>query len=156
MDVIHIQKNICDRILGTLLNNEGKTKDTFKARQDLEDMNIRKELHLIKRSDGKYVMPAACYTLSKAERQGFCEFLKSVKFLDGYASNISRCASINDGKISGLKSHDCHVLLQQLLPIGIHGYLKKEVSDALIELGHFFQTTLLQDFKSRRSREHEV
>ena len=147
LDVIHIQKNICDRILGTLLNNEGKTKDTFKARQDLEDMNIRKELHLIKRSDGKYVMPAACYTLSKAERQGFCEFLKSVKFLDGYASTISRCASINDGKISGLKSHDCHVLLQQLLPIGIHGYLKKEVSDALIELGHFFKQLCCKTLK---------
>ena len=110
---MHIQKNICYSILGTLLNIEGKTKDTFKARQDLEDMNIRKELHLIKRSDGKYVMLATCYTLSKAERQGFCEFLKSVKFPDGYASNISRCASINDGKISGLKSHDCHVLLQR-------------------------------------------
>ena len=83
LDVMHIQKNICDSILGTLLNIEGKTKDTFKARQDLEDMNIRKELHLIKRSDGKYVMPATCYTLSKAERQGFCEFLKSVKFRMG-------------------------------------------------------------------------
>ena len=30
-------------------------------------------------------MPTACYTLSKVERQGFCEFLKSVKFPDGYA-----------------------------------------------------------------------
>ena len=130
---MHIQKNIYDNILGTLLNIKGKTKDIFKARQDLEDMNIRKELHLIKRSDGKYVMPATCYTLSKAERQGFCEFLKSVKFRDGYASNISRYASINDGKISGLKSHDCHVLYQRLLPIGIREYLKNEVSDALYD-----------------------
>ena len=82
---MHIQKNICGNILGTLLNIEGKIKDTFKARKDLEDMNIRKELHLIKRSDGKYVMPVACYTLSKAQRQGFCEFLKFVKFPYGYA-----------------------------------------------------------------------
>ena len=132
MDVIHIEKNMCDSILGTLLNIEGKTKDTLKVTQDLEDMNTRKELHLTKRSDGKYVMSVACYTLSKVERQGFCEFLKSVKFPDGYASNISRCVSINDSKISGLKSYDCHVLLQRLLPIGFHGYLKKEVSDALI------------------------
>ena len=144
---MHIQKNICDSILGTLLNIEGKTKDTFKATQDLEDMNIRNELHLIKRIDGKYVMPAACYTLSKAERQGFCEFLKSMKFPDGYASNISRCASINDGKISGLKSPDCHVLLQRLLPIGIRGYLKKEVPDALIELGHFFKQLCCKTLK---------
>ena len=47
--------------------------------------------------------------------------------------------SINDGKISGLKSHDCHVPLQRLLPIGIRGYLKKEMSNALIEFGHFFK-----------------
>ena len=118
---MHIEKNMCDIILGTLLNIEGKTKDTLKARKDLEDMNIRKELHLIKRSDGKYVMLETCYTLSKVERQGFCEFLKSVKFPDGYASNISRCVLINDGKISRLKSHDFHVLLQRSLPIGIHG-----------------------------------
>ena len=64
-DVLHIEKNMCDSILGTLLNIEGKTKDALKAKQDLEDMNIRNELHLIKRSDGKYVIPAACYTLSK-------------------------------------------------------------------------------------------
>ena len=38
-------------------------------------------------------MLTACYTLSKVERQGFCEFLKSVKFPDGYALNISRCVS---------------------------------------------------------------
>ena len=68
---MHIEKNLCDSILGTLLNIEGKTKDKFKARQDLEDMNIRKELHLIKRSDGKYIMSATCYTLSKVEKQGF-------------------------------------------------------------------------------------
>ena len=43
---------LINSILGTLLNIQGKTKDTLKARQDLEDMNIRKELHLIKRSDG--------------------------------------------------------------------------------------------------------
>ena len=122
---MHIQKNICDSILGTLLNIEGKTKDTFKARQDLEDMNIRKELHLIKRSDGKYVMSVACYTLSKAERQGFCEFLKSVKFPDRYASNISRCASINDGKISRLKSHDYHVFFATIIPYW-HSWIPKE------------------------------
>ena len=144
---MHIEKNLCDSILGTLLNIEGKTKDTFKARQDLEDMNIRKELHLIKRSDGKYIMPAACYTLSKDEKQGFCEFLKSVKFPDGYASNISRCISINDGRISGLKSHDFHILLQRLLPIGIRGYLKKEVSNALAELWHFFKQLFCKTLK---------
>ena len=46
---------------------------------------------------------------------------------------------MNEGKISRLKSHDCHVLLQWLLPIGIRGCLRKDISNALAELGNFFQ-----------------
>ena len=29
LDVVHIEKNICDSIIGTLLNIEGKMKDTL-------------------------------------------------------------------------------------------------------------------------------
>jgi len=138
LDVMHIEKNICESILGTLLNIDGKTKDTHKARQDLKDMNIRKELWL--QHDGStYTMPAACYVMSKKEKKEFWKFLKSVKFPDGYASNISGCVSVDDGKITRLKSHDYHVLLQRVLPIALRGFLNKDVSLALIELGHFFQ-----------------
>ncbi|KAL0313401.1 UNVERIFIED_CONTAM: hypothetical protein Sradi_5739400, partial [Sesamum radiatum] len=130
------EKNICDSVLGTLLNIEEKTKDTEKAREDLHDLNIRKELHLQKHGS-TIVKPKACYTLSPSEKKGLCDFLKSVKFPDGYAANISRC--IKDGKISGLKSHDCHVLLQRLISVGIRGYLNKDVTKALFELGEFFR-----------------
>lgn len=50
---------------------------------------------------------------------------------------ISKCVKGN--KISGLKSHDCHVLLQRLIPIGVRGYLTKEVNEVLFELGDFFK-----------------
>jgi hypothetical protein len=43
---MHIEKNICDNFLGTLLNVQGKTKDITNARLDLHDMGIRPELHL--------------------------------------------------------------------------------------------------------------
>ncbi|KAL2455107.1 Uncharacterized protein Adt_45554 [Abeliophyllum distichum] len=135
---MHIEKNICDSVVGTLLNIEGKSKDTNKARLDLEDMKIRKELHLIKRGD-KWMKPHAAYTLSADERKKFCKFLKSVKFPDGYAANISNNVSEDDGKISGLKSHDCHMLFQRLLPAGIRPLLKKEISETLIEFSNFFQ-----------------
>jgi hypothetical protein len=35
---MHIEKNICDNLLGTFLNIEGKTKDTLNSRLDLEDI----------------------------------------------------------------------------------------------------------------------
>ena len=44
LDVMHIEKNICDSIIGTLLNIEGKTKDTLKSRIDLTHLGIRKDL----------------------------------------------------------------------------------------------------------------
>ncbi|XP_012840363.1 PREDICTED: uncharacterized protein LOC105960705 [Erythranthe guttata] len=139
LDVMHIEKNICDNILGTLLNMDKKTKDTYKARKDLEDMNIRKELHLKKRNDGRYVIPPAAYAMSKKEGQQFCEFVKAQKFSDGYASNIARCVNVFEAKLVGLKSHDCHVLLQRVLPYGIRGCLSKDIYAAILELGDFFR-----------------
>lgn len=138
LDVMHIERNICDNIVGTMLAIAGKSKDTDKARMDLKDLKIRNELHLQERGT-KIFKPMACYSLTPNERKEFCKFLKSVKFPDGYAANISNNVNINDGKIMGLKSHDCHILLQRLLLIGIRPYVKKEVCIAIGELCLFFQ-----------------
>src|ERR1041385_4724788 len=42
---MHITKNVCESLLGTLLNMPEKTKDGTKARNDLKFMGIRRELH---------------------------------------------------------------------------------------------------------------
>ncbi|KAL6202088.1 hypothetical protein ACLB2K_025799 [Fragaria x ananassa] len=44
LDVMHIEKNCCDAILGTLLNIPGKTKDGVAARLDMVDMGIHTDL----------------------------------------------------------------------------------------------------------------
>lgn len=44
LDVMHIEKNICDSILGTLLDMDSKSKDNLKARLDFKEMKIRKDL----------------------------------------------------------------------------------------------------------------
>ena len=41
LDVMHVEKNVCDSLIGTLLNIKGKTKDCLKCRQDLVNMGIR-------------------------------------------------------------------------------------------------------------------
>ncbi|KAL0556393.1 hypothetical protein IC582_004906 [Cucumis melo] len=43
----------------------------------------------------------------------------------GYSSNVTNLVSIENSKLNGLKSHDCHVLLQQLLPVAIRSVLPK-------------------------------
>ncbi|XP_026452340.1 uncharacterized protein LOC113352780 [Papaver somniferum] len=138
VDVMHIEKNICDSVVGTLMDIEKKTKDTIRSRADLEILGLKKELLLTKRGN-KLIKPPASYTLSVPDRKILCEWLKLVKFPDGYASNIARCVKEKDGKISGMKRHDCHVFLQRILPVALRGFLPKNISSALSELGVFFK-----------------
>ena len=42
---MHIEKNVCDSVLGILLNMKDKTKDGVNASLDMVDMGIRPELH---------------------------------------------------------------------------------------------------------------
>ncbi|XP_027933103.1 uncharacterized protein LOC114188698 [Vigna unguiculata] len=137
IDVMHVEKNVCDSIIGTLLNIQGKTKDSLNARLDLVEMGIREQL--APQSHGKRTyLPPACHTLSKQEKRSFCEILQGVKVPLGYSSNFKRLVSMKDLKLLGLKSHDCHVLMQQLLPVAIRGILPKNVRYTLTRLCFFF------------------
>jgi hypothetical protein len=158
---MHIEKNICDNLLGTFLNIEGKTKDTLNSRLDLEDLGIRKELHLRPVEDGEsFEMPEAWYTMSKQEKLAFCEFIRAVRFPDGYAANLSKCVSADGCKLQGLKTHDCHILLQRILPAGLRGIMHQDIYEAVAELGNFFRElcckTLKRDVLERLEMEIPV
>ena len=56
LDVMHTEKNICENILGTLMNINGKTKDNLNSRLDLELLGLMPELHP-KRVGDKYICP---------------------------------------------------------------------------------------------------
>jgi len=47
---------------------------------------------------------------------------------------------MKDLKLVGLKSHDCHVLIQQLLPVVIRGILPKSVRHVITRLCMFFNS----------------
>ena len=66
-DLMHIEKNVCESLVGTLLGIASNTKDGIKARRDMEDMGIRPALHPKLVNDGKcYYIDPAMHTLSKA------------------------------------------------------------------------------------------
>jgi hypothetical protein len=60
-------------------------------------------------NNGKYSLPPALYYLGKDEKKFVCEFL-GVKMPDGYASYFKRLVDVNACKISGGKTHECHVI----------------------------------------------
>lgn len=137
---MHMEKNICDKILGTLLDISGKTKDHLKARLDLQEMGIRKVLHPVKSADSNhYEIRAANFDMTKKEKEMFCSVLLNAKLPHGSVSNISRCVHMDERKVFGYKSHDAHFILQYLLQFAAVKTLKPEVAIPLVRLGAFFR-----------------
>ena len=140
---MHIEKNIFDNIMNTILNVKGKTKDNLKSRLDLPDICARKSLHI----DGRGKLPMPIYRLDAASKQEFFEWIiHSVKFPDGYASNLRNCVDRREGKFSGLKSHDCHVMMQRLFPFCFAGLLPQNVHEAIAGKFSLFKIWYLLHF----------
>ena len=108
------------------------------ARKDLELLNINYSLYPVE-VDDILQCPAATYALSSNLKKQLCLFLKDVKMPKEFCSNIGGRVNIIDKKISGLKSHDCHILLQYLIPLATRALLPDDVYDALVHLSRFFR-----------------
>jgi len=90
--------------------------------------------------NGKYTLPPALYSLGKDEKEMLCKFLQGVRMPDGFAANIKRCVDVKGCKVSGLKTHDYHVILQKLLPLVVRDILPQDVAIPLIQLSRFFSS----------------
>ena len=124
---MHIEKNVFENVFNTIMNIKGKTKDNIKAREDLAMFCRRKELE--KNVNGKY--PKADYTLDKNDKLVVCEWVKNLKFPDGYVSNMGRCVDLKKHKIFRMKSHGCHVFMQLLIPIEFRNLMSTNVWEPL-------------------------
>ncbi|CAK8543900.1 unnamed protein product [Lathyrus sativus] len=140
LDVMHIEKNIFDNIIGTLLDIPRKTKDHVNARYDLKYMGIRKKLHPKEIGGGRAEIAKSCFSMSAREKTIFCGVLKDAKLPDGTASNISKCVQVSNKKVFGYKSHDAHFMLHYLLQVAVRGTMPNAMAEPLIHLGSFFRS----------------
>ncbi|GJT29683.1 hypothetical protein Tco_0909958 [Tanacetum coccineum] len=156
LDVMHIEKNALEALLNTLLQND-KSKDTLKARQDLETLRVRKELWLVKKPNGKFEKPHPKYSFTAENRKHFCKFIKGVRLPDGFGSNFKQKVTVDDNNITGMKSHDCHIMMHRLLPYGVQRYLPKNIAAPIIELCLFFKQlcarTLMQQDMAKAKKQ---
>ncbi|KAK1367598.1 hypothetical protein POM88_033690 [Heracleum sosnowskyi] len=107
---------------------------------DLEELGIRKLLHPVKSSDGKYLeIRAAIFDMTNIEKDLFRSVLKNAKLPYGSASNISRFVHMKERKVSGYKSHDAHFVLHYLLQFAVKKSSKPMVAIPLIRLGAFLR-----------------
>lgn len=79
LDVMHIEKNVCDSLIGTLLNIPYKTKDDKNSRLDMMEMSIRQELTLENIGKRSY-LTQVCHTLPKKEINVFASVCMVSKF----------------------------------------------------------------------------
>ncbi|GKB05969.1 hypothetical protein Tco_0834202 [Tanacetum coccineum] len=126
-----------------------KSKDTTKARQDLKNLGIRSELWLGQNKNEKCSKPHDKYSFTPDNRKKFCQFIKGVKLPDGFRSKFKHKEIDNDSNITGMESHDCHIMMQRLLSYGLQQYLDTDVSKPIIKLCSFFKQicsrTLMED-----------
>lgn len=143
---MHIEKNVCDNFIGTLLNINGRTKDNLKSRLDLKEIGIRHDLHPKLHPNKRTHLPPAIYTMTTQEKLDFLTILRNIKVPDGYASNISRCVNLRERTLSNIKSHDGHILMQDILPIALRTSKSRELVAVVSELSFFLKAICSKTF----------
>lgn len=108
LDPMHCEKNLCENLVKTAFGE----KDSPALRADIQARNIRPHLHLqaISPNRDRFHMPDAPYVMSAEDKAKVLRVLKSSRTPTHYGSTLYTKTS--KGKLSGLKSHDFHVLLQ--------------------------------------------
>jgi len=144
---VHIEKNALELIINTVVNVNTLTKDDLRSRKDMSTHCKRRRIDVraIEVGEGsvREVMPPASYVLSKDLRKVLCDWIQSVKFSYGYASNLSRCVDMKNGSLHSMKCHDYHVFMQCLLPLAFRDLLPSNVLKVLTELSQFFRNLCL-------------
>jgi hypothetical protein len=135
---MHIQKNFFDNIVNTILNVDKRTKDNINARRDLKRMKIREGLH-VDETQPKPDLPQALYYMSSDAKKIFCTVIKYARFPDGYASSLYDKVSLEEKRLVGLKTHDIHIIMQDLFPLAISRSLPECVALPLIQLSNYFK-----------------
>lgn len=131
---MHVEKNISASVLGYVLGD----RDTVAVRKDMQSISIRERLHLQPRGRrGNYLKPHAPYSLRPEESKQFLRTIGSIQTPTGYSSGMSR--RVGEKRLQGLKTHDHHVLLQDILPACIRGFLHPGARDAIIRLGYCYK-----------------
>ena len=132
---MHYEMNLVKKFLKTIT---GK-RDIIKVRQDLQRRGIQRHLWLTAnpKRGRKMLKPAATYVLSNAEFQTFGDTVESLKTLTGYSSAFGK--HIQKKIFGALKSHDYHVLMQQVMPLALHGLLKSRPRMAVMKMCKVFR-----------------
>ena len=135
IDVMHTEKNICENMIRTIFGE----KDTVKVRMDMELQNVNRHLWLQQHPSraGVLVRPLAPYVLRTHELQTFLTIVSKLKVPSGYAASFKK--HVQKKKLGGMKSHDYHVLMQQILPLCVRTLMDEGPRMTIMRLSRVFR-----------------
>ncbi|KAF3613662.1 hypothetical protein FXO38_29152 [Capsicum annuum] len=108
LDVMYIEKFFFENLFNKVLNIDKKTNDNPQERLNMVNSCDRPQL--AKDASGKY--PKAVYTIDKKANTILFNWVKGLKFPDGYVSNLGRCPDTTVRRLFGMKSHDFYMFMQ--------------------------------------------
>jgi hypothetical protein len=139
IDCMHLEKNVFESTIDVLLDFKKKTKDGLKSWTDLVNLDIRKDLHPQPSTQKRKVNHSGVgYNLTLDERRAVCQWLRGVKVLMGFSSNIKSLVSMKDLTMTNYNSHDCHVMLTVFLPIVIRAIGLEYMKMVITWMSYFF------------------
>jgi hypothetical protein len=152
IDVMHVQKNVFESLIGTLMDT-AKSKDGLKARRDMEQLKVKPELHPLHQENGKYTLAVACYNIYIEERIDLLTSVREIKVPTGFLANLKKLVSMKDLSFHYCKAHDCHMMLTVYLPI-ITRVIKPEfLKMAITRLCYFFSKISQKTFRKEELRD---
>jgi len=77
--------------------------------------------------ESRVAKPKVSFALDKNAQLLIYQWLRSLCFPDEYASNISKLVNLKDGRLYGMKIHDCHMYMQTLIPLAYQDLLSKRI-----------------------------
>ncbi len=122
------------------MNFSEKSKDNKQVRKDLAMICRWPSLEL----SACGTKPQALFYMKAKERKEVMTWMKNLKFPDGFAAGFRRVVNLKTGKLTGVKSHDYHVIMEWLLPNMLRGYMHKDVWKTLAELSYFIDNCVLK------------
>jgi len=131
LDVMHVEWNVSNNLLRYLTK-----EDTIEVQKDMQ-VGVHQHLWLQSRPrSSNYFKPAALYVFTQEENKSFLEFFFSIWVLIRYVAIFKK--HVGPKKFYAMKSHDHHVMVQQILLMSVWNLLQESSRMAIIQLEKSF------------------
>jgi hypothetical protein len=150
IDVMHQESDVAEALIHICMHFE-KTKDNMKAQRDLA-MFCDQPTQVLN-NNGK--PPRALFCLTSKDKVEVMRWKKINKFPNGYAAGLKRDVNLKTGKLTGLKRHDFHILMERIIPIMFRGYMPDAMWQTIAELSYFYSQIYAKEISKNMMKKLE-